>query len=137
VTLSRVFAPEVTSDGDVEEVPGLGRSPMRPRMAIVPPASAAEPPPISERISSGSSGPAASGVSSRAAVVDPSQLPYLLTADEVASLLRTTRKAVYARAERGLLPGIIYDGRRVLVRRDVLLRSLSERRTASPGGSRR
>jgi hypothetical protein len=72
-----------------------------------------------------------------APVVDPSQLPYLLTADEAAALLRTTRRAVYARAERGLLPGIVYDGRRLLVRRDVLLRSLTERRTASPGGTRR
>jgi excisionase family DNA binding protein len=70
-------------------------------------------------------------------VLDPSQLPFLLTADEAAALLRTSRRAIYARAERGLLPGVIYDGRRVLVRRDDLLRSLSERRTASPGGSRR
>jgi excisionase family DNA binding protein len=61
----------------------------------------------------------------------------LLTADETAALLRTTRKAIYAMAERGCLPGVVRVGRRLLVRRDVLLESLSERRAASPGGSRR
>jgi excisionase family DNA binding protein len=45
----------------------------------------------------------------------------LLTADEVAALLRTSRKAIYAMAERGLLPGVIRIGRRLLVRRDDLL----------------
>jgi excisionase family DNA binding protein len=64
-------------------------------------------------------------------------LPFLLTADETATLLRTTRKAIYARAERGLLPGVIRDGRRLLVRRDDLLSWLDERRAASPGGTRR
>jgi excisionase family DNA binding protein len=67
----------------------------------------------------------------------PDELPYLLTPEEVASLLRTTRKAIYARAERGLLPGVVRDGRRLLVLRDELLRSLGERRAASPGGTRR
>ena len=62
---------------------------------------------------------------------------YFLTADEAAALLRTSRKAIYARAERGLLPGVIRDGRRLLVRRDDLLSWLDERRAASPGGSRR
>jgi excisionase family DNA binding protein len=70
-------------------------------------------------------------------VLDPSQLPYLLTADEAAALLRTSRGAIYARAARSLLPGAMHDGRRLLVRRDELLRSLTERRTASPGGTRR
>jgi excisionase family DNA binding protein len=72
-----------------------------------------------------------------APVVDVAQLPFLLTVDEAASLLRTTRRAVYARADRGLLPGVVRDGRRVLVRRDDLLRSLSESRAASPRSSRR
>jgi excisionase family DNA binding protein len=70
----------------------------------------------------------------------PRELPglsLLLTADETAALLRTTRKAIYAMAERGCLPGVVRIGRRLLVRRDVLLESLSERRAASPGGSRR
>ena len=61
----------------------------------------------------------------------------LLTTDETAALLRTTRKAIYAMAERGSLPGVVRVGRRLLVRRDVLLESLCERRAASPGGSRR
>jgi excisionase family DNA binding protein len=63
--------------------------------------------------------------------------PYLLTADETAALLRTTRKAIYARAERGLLPGVIRDGRRLLVRRDDLLSWLNERRATSPERTRR
>jgi excisionase family DNA binding protein len=61
----------------------------------------------------------------------------LLTADETAGLLRTSRKAVYAMAERGLLPGVTRIGRRLLVRRDDLLSWLDERRAASPGGTRR
>jgi excisionase family DNA binding protein len=65
------------------------------------------------------------------------QLPLLLTAAETANLLRTTRRAVYARAERGLLPGAIRDGRRLLVRRDDLLRYLEERRAPSPAEIRR
>lgn len=68
---------------------------------------------------------------------DPQDLPFFLTAEEAATLLRTTRAAIYARAERGLLPGAVRDGRRLLVRRDELLRSLEERRAASPGGTRR
>ena len=53
-------------------------------------------------------------------------LPFLLTADEAAALLRTTRKAVYAMADRGQLAGVTRLGRRLLIRRDDLLRSLSE-----------
>lgn len=64
-------------------------------------------------------------------------LPALLTADEVAAVLRTTRAAIYARAERGQLPGLIRDGRRLLVDRAVLLRWLDQRRAPSPGGSER
>ena len=71
------------------------------------------------------------------AVTDARGLPFLLTADEVAGVLRTTRKAIYARAERGLLPGALRDGRRLLVERDVLLGWLEERRATSPGGSGR
>ena len=70
-----------------------------------------------------------------AALADLQQ--FLLTADEAAALLRTTRKAIYARAERGLLPGVIRDGRRLLVRRDDLLSWLDERRAASPERKRR
>jgi excisionase family DNA binding protein len=63
--------------------------------------------------------------------------PLLLTTDEVAAILRTTRKAVYAMAERGQIPGVTRIGRRLLIRRDDLLSWLDERRAASPGGSRR
>jgi len=67
----------------------------------------------------------------------PDGWPPLLTASEVAAILRTTRKAVYAMAERAQLPGVTRIGRRLLVRRDDLLSWLDERRAASPGGSRR
>jgi excisionase family DNA binding protein len=53
--------------------------------------------------------------------------PPLLTASEVAVVLRTSRKAVYAMAERAQLPGITRIGRRLLVRRDDLLSWLDER----------
>jgi excisionase family DNA binding protein len=72
-----------------------------------------------------------------APVVDVTQLPFFLTVDEAAAPLRTTRRAIYARADRGLLAGVVRDGRRVLVHRDDLLRSLSESRAASPGSARR
>jgi excisionase family DNA binding protein len=67
----------------------------------------------------------------------PEGWPPLLTASEVAVALRTSRKAVYAMAERAQLPGVTRIGRRLLVRRDDLLLWLDERRAASPGGSRR
>ena len=59
-------------------------------------------------------------------------LPPLLTVDEVADLLRTTRKAIYVMAQRGLLPGVLKIGRRLLVRRDDLIQ-LVTRRAASTG----
>ena len=48
-------------------------------------------------------------------------LPVLLTMGEVAALLRTSRKAVYAMGERGRLAGLTRIGRRLPVRRDDLL----------------
>ena len=63
--------------------------------------------------------------------------PPFLTANEVAAVLRTSRKAVYAMVERAQLPGVTRIGRRLLVRRDDLLSWLDERRAASPGGTRR
>ena len=59
-------------------------------------------------------------------------LPALLTADDTADLLRTSRKAVYAMTERGQLPGVTRIGRRVLYRRDELLDWLDRSRTSSP-----
>jgi excisionase family DNA binding protein len=54
-------------------------------------------------------------------VTGPSGLPPLLKPDEVAMLLRTTRRAAYGLAERGQLPGALRIGRRLLFRRDELL----------------
>jgi len=58
-------------------------------------------------------------------------LPVLLTADETADLLRTSRAAIYAMTERGQLPGATRIGRRLLFRRDVLLDWLDQKRTRS------
>jgi excisionase family DNA binding protein len=68
---------------------------------------------------------------------DVKELPLFLTADEAASLLRTSRAAIYAMAERGRLAGVTRVGRRLLVSRNALLRSLSEGRAQSPRGTRR
>ena len=47
-------------------------------------------------------------------------LPLLLQAEEVAKILRVSRKAVYTMAERGELPGVTKLGRRLRFRRDAL-----------------
>jgi excisionase family DNA binding protein len=77
------------------------------------------------------------GTQNRPRVTPEGWPPPLLTASEVAVVLRTSRKAVYAMAERAQLPGVTRIGRRLLVRRDELLSWLDERRAASPGGTRR
>lgn len=56
----------------------------------------------------------------------------LLTVDETAAFLRTTRAAVYAMVERGQLPGVVRLGRRVLVRRVDLRRHVGLVDTARP-----
>ena len=61
-----------------------------------------------------------------------SNLPALLTADDAAQLLRTTRKAVYVMIERGQLPGVTRLGRRVLLRSDRLLEWLDQNCASSP-----
>src|SRR6266545_3895268 len=48
--------------------------------------------------------------------MDRAALPILLTVDEAAELLRTTRRAIYAMIERRQLPGVIRIRRRVLLR---------------------
>ena len=58
--------------------------------------------------------------------------PMFLTPDEVAVLLRTTRKTIYVMAERGLLPGVTRVGRRVLIRTEVLLDWLRQKSAPSP-----
>ena len=59
-------------------------------------------------------------------------MPTLLTVDEVADHLRTTRTAVYALVARGQVPGVTRLGRRVLIRADELVEWLDQNRAPSP-----
>lgn len=61
-----------------------------------------------------------------------SELPIFLAAEEAASLLRTTRTAIYAMVARGQLPGVTRLGRRVLFRTQDLLDWLDQNRVPSP-----
>jgi excisionase family DNA binding protein len=58
--------------------------------------------------------------------------PLLLTVDEAAALLRTTRRAVYAMVERRQIPGVTRIRRRVLFRAADLLDWLDRNRAPSP-----
>ncbi len=60
------------------------------------------------------------------------RLPILLTVDEAAELLRTTRRAIYVMIERDQLPGLTRIGRRVLLRSADLLHWLDQKRAPSP-----
>jgi excisionase family DNA binding protein len=62
----------------------------------------------------------------------PPDLPYFLTAEETAVLLRTTRRAVYAMVEWCQLPGVTRFRRRLLIKRDDLLEWLDQSRAPSP-----
>lgn len=57
--------------------------------------------------------------------------PTLLTSGEVAALLRTTRKAVYAMVARRQLPGVVRLGRRVLFRQDAVVEFLRQKSAPS------
>ena len=59
-------------------------------------------------------------------------LPVLITVDETADLLRTTRRAIYIMLERRQLPGVTRIGRRVLFRSADLLDWLDQKRAPSP-----
>jgi excisionase family DNA binding protein len=58
-------------------------------------------------------------------------MPLLLTVDDAADLLRTTRRAIYAMLERSQLPGVIRIRRRVLIRSSELLEWLDQKRAPS------
>jgi excisionase family DNA binding protein len=55
----------------------------------------------------------------------------LMTPGEVALVLRTSRKAIYAMIERGQLPGVIRIGRRVLIREAKLVEWLRQKSAPS------
>lgn len=59
------------------------------------------------------------------------QQPVLLTVDEAADLLRTTKRATYAMIERRQLPGVVRIGRRVLFRATDLLDWLNQKSAPS------
>ena len=59
-------------------------------------------------------------------------LPVLVTVDEAADLLRTSRRAIYMMLERHQLPGVTRIGRRVLFRSADLLDWLDQKRAPSP-----
>lgn len=54
------------------------------------------------------------------------ELPVLITSGEMADLLRTTRTAIYAMVSRHQLPGVVRIGRRVLFRREDVMRWLAQ-----------
>ena len=58
-------------------------------------------------------------------------LPILLTVDEAADLLRTTRRAIYAMVARRQLPGVVRVRRRVLLRSEALLHWLEQKSAPS------
>ncbi|MCA9655304.1 MAG: helix-turn-helix domain-containing protein [Myxococcales bacterium] len=62
----------------------------------------------------------------------PTSLPRFLTVDEVADLLRTSRRAIYAKIRRNALPGVIQLPRRLLVDSEALLDWLDQKRAVSP-----
>ena len=64
--------------------------------------------------------------------LDAGATPFLLTVDEAAALLRTTRKAVYAMVERRQVPGVIRIRRRVLFRAADLLHWFDQKCAPSP-----
>ena len=59
-------------------------------------------------------------------------LSMLLTVDETAELLRTSRRAIYMMLERHQLPGVTRIGRRVLFRSADLLDWLHQKRAPLP-----
>jgi len=63
--------------------------------------------------------------------MSPTAVPTLLTVDDAAALLRTSRKAIYAMIERRQLPGVTRIGRRLLIRTQILLQWLDQQAAPS------
>ena len=85
--------------------------------------------------------PASTPRPTREAPASQAGLPRLdkpaFTVDEAAALLGLTRKAVFARAARGQLPGVFRLGRSLRFRGAELVAFLAEGRAPSPGRNRR
>jgi excisionase family DNA binding protein len=58
-------------------------------------------------------------------------LPLYLTPDEAATLLRTSRKAIYVMIERQQIPGVTRIGKRILIRTKDLLDWLDQQCVSS------
>jgi len=71
---------------------------------------------------------------SRADRATASSLPDLVTPGEVAAWLKTTVRAIYAKAERGTLPGATHIGRRLYFLRTELLSLVEQGRVPHLGG---
>ena len=71
-------------------------------------------------------------VTNRGTRINMRAIPILMTVQDTATLLRTTRTAVYAMVARRQIPGVTRLGRRVLFRTEDLLDWLDRSRTPSP-----
>lgn len=60
-------------------------------------------------------------------------MPVLVTASDVAAWLKTTISAIYAKAERGTLPGAVRVGRRLYFIRSELLAYVEQGRVSRSG----
>lgn len=67
----------------------------------------------------------------RTAISQRPSLPRLLTIEEVADLLRTSRKAIYTQISRGAFPGVLRLSRRLLIDSAQLLQWLDQKRAVS------
>jgi excisionase family DNA binding protein len=89
-----------------------------------------KPPPFHETPPVGTTPPSAPLDSDLARTDGPSEaapaLPAVLTADELAALLRVDRKTVYNLITRGDIPGVRRLGKTIRISRDAVLRWLSE-----------
>ena len=70
-------------------------------------------------------------------MTDADLLPMFLKPDEVADLLRTTRKAIYVMIERRRLPGVRKFGKRILIRSAELVEWVDQQAVSSLPGEQR